>query len=169
MKKFTPYIFPLLVLGVVFLLVYRWYNLRTDRMQAGLLSEGVVIENLSEEEMAALTEVDDFQVAQMESTVDGAMGEVRYDVANDKVTFTVSATLPESNTALYQVWLKEVGSETTRHAFDLVAKKGGYIGSAALSAELLPLEVLVRDASSSSELTTGPLLKGMLVQPEAKE
>ncbi len=132
MKKFTPYIFPLLVLGVVFLLVYRWYSLRTDRMEAGLLSEGVVIENLSEEQMAALTEVDDFQTAKMESTVEGAMGEVKYDVTEEKVTFTVAATLPESETARYQVWLKEVGSETTRHAFDLVAKKGGNVGIAAL-------------------------------------
>lgn len=168
MKKFTPYIFPLLVLGVVFLLVYRWYSLRTDRMEAGLLSEGVVIENLSEEQMAALTEVDDFQTAKMESTVEGAMGEVKYDVTEEKVTFTVAATLPESETARYQVWLKEVGSETTRHAFDLVAKKGGYVGSAALSAELLPLEVLVKDASVASELSTQPLLKGVMMRQKRK-
>ncbi len=138
-------------------------------MEAGLLSEGVVIENLSEEQMAALTEVDDFQTAKMESTVEGAMGEVKYDVTEEKVTFTVAATLPESETARYQVWLKEVGSETTRHAFDLVAKKGGYVGSAALSAELLPLEVLVKDASVASELSTQPLLKGVMMQQEAEK
>ena len=51
MKKYTPYIFPLVVLSVVFLLVFRWYSMRTDRLETDLFAEGVEIENLSEDEM----------------------------------------------------------------------------------------------------------------------
>jgi hypothetical protein len=167
MKKFSPYIFPLLVLGVVFLLVLRWYNLRTDRMESGLLGEGVVIENLSEEEVASLEGVGDYETIELEKVAENTSGVVRYDVNDGKVTFTVSANLPGKEGAQYQVWLKEVNSNTTRHAFDLNAKKGGYIGSAALSAELLPLEVIVREAQPATDSGEQALLKGVITLPEA--
>lgn len=168
MKKLSPYIFPAIVLGLVFLLVFRWYSMRADRMQSGLLSEGVVIENLSEEEILVLDAIEDFQMAEMVATTEDASGTVRYEVANDRVTFTVSATLPEEDGA-YQVWLQEVDSQTTRHAFDLQMKKGGYVGSAAFSADLLPLKVVVRDAAGLTDDTAGVLLEVVLEAPEATE
>lgn len=169
MKKLSPYIFPAIVLGLVFLLVFRWYTMRTDRMESGLLSEGVIIENLSEDEILALDAVEDFQVAEMTSTNDEASGTVRYEVADEKVTFTVSAVLPEDEDKNYQVWLQEVDSETTRHAFDLQMKKGGYIGSAAFSAELLPLKVVVRSEADLTTEDAGMLLETTIEAPEAME
>lgn len=168
MKKLSPYIFPAIVLGLVFLLVYRWYTMRTDRMESGLLSEGVIIENLSEDEILALDSVEDFQVAEMTSTNEEASGTVRYEVTDEKVTFTVSAVLPEED-GKYQVWLQEVDSETTRHAFDLQMKKGGFIGSAAFSAELLPLKVVVRDEADLTTENVGVLLETTIQAPEATE
>lgn len=169
MKKLSPYIFPAIVLGLVGLLVFRWYTMRTDRMEPGLLSEGVVIENLSPEEVEALDAVGDYQTADMESASEEATGQIRYEVADEKVTFTVSAVLPEMENTTYQVWLKEVDSETTRHAFDLELKKGGYLGSAAFSADLLPLEVVVRPEMSALDQESEPVLRTILEAPEATE
>ena len=168
MKKLSPYIFPAIVLGLVFLLVFRWYTMRTDRVESGLLSEGVIIENLSEDEVQALDSVADFQAAEMVSTSEDATGTVKYEVKDDKVTFTVAAVLPEEETE-YQVWLQEVDSETTRHAFDLEMKKGGYIGSAAFSADLLPLKVVVRNGANLTGDGAGVLLETTIEAPEAME
>lgn len=168
MKKLSPYIFPAIVLGLVFLLVYRWYTMRTDRMESGLLSEGVIIENLSEDEVLALDAVEDYEAAEMTSNSEDATGTVRYEIAEDRVTFTVSAALPEED-GNYQVWLQEVDSESARHAFDLKMKKGGYIGSAAFSAELLPLRVVVRDGSLMTADEEATLLETTLEAPEATE
>ncbi len=143
--------------------------MRAERMEAGLLSEGVIIENLSEEQVAELESIGDYTTAEMEGTSEDSSGVVRYEVADDKVTFTVSATLPENEGTNYQVWLKEVDSETTRHAFDLQMKKGGYVGSAALSADLLPLEVVVRDEATLLDSESEVLLHTILAAPEATE
>ena len=167
MKKLSPYIFPAIVLGLVFLLVFRWYTMRNDRMESGLLSEGVIIENLSEDEVMALDLVEDYEAAEMTASSEDAAGTVRYEVAEDRVTFTVSAVLPEDESANYQVWLQEVDSETSRHAFDLKMKKGGYIGSAAFSAELLPIKVVVRSEADMTE-DGATLLETTLEAPEAE-
>ncbi len=168
MKKLSPYIFPAIVLGLVFLLVFRWYTMRADRMESGLLSEGVVIENLSEEEVLALESVEDYATAEMTSASEAATGTVRYEIAEDRVTFTVSAVLPVGEDENYQVWLQEVDSETSRHAFDLSMKKGGYIGSAAFSADLLPVKVVVRSGADMTEADSGVLLETVLKAPEAE-
>lgn len=167
MKKLSPYIFPAIVLGLVFLLVFRWYTMRNDRMQSGLLSEGVIIENLSEDEVTALDAVEDFETAEMTATTEDVSGTVRYEVTDGRVTFTVSAVLPEDEAANYQVWLQEVDSETARHAFDLKMKKGGYIGSAAFSTDLLPIKVVVRSEASMTE-EGAVLLETTLEAPEAE-
>ena len=170
MKKISPYIFPAIVLGLVLLLVVRWYNLRTERMEAGLLSEGVVIENLSEEEVQALSMVEDYESVEMQSEQENTSGEIRYEVVEDRVTFTVAASFPEAEEgATYQVWLKETTSDVTRYAFDLELKKGGYMGSAAFSASLLPLEVVVRQETAAGEPELAPVLTSIIEAPAQAE
>lgn len=151
MKKYAPYIFPAIVVVVMGLLVYRWYANR-PAPTADIFSEGVEIENLSQEERAqALSSASDYLSSQLTPTPaamedaelkEMAEGTVRYEIDGDRVRFGVIANLPESEEA-YQVWLREVAGETTRLAFELEMGKGGYVGSAALSSELLPFEVLI--------------------------
>ncbi len=71
MKRFTPYIFPLVVLLVIFFLVYRWYSLRSQqRAEDAEFGEGIQIENLSEEEAAnVVTGVGDVETAPLEAPV----------------------------------------------------------------------------------------------------
>lgn len=157
MKKYTPYILPLVVVAVVFILVYRWYNMRTERMTSSLLDEGVVIENLSEEELQeTLDEASDFKTAELkpvqpaESETEGETpessetgeGVIRYDITDNRVVFSVIGTFPKSEEN-YQVFLKDIDGTVTRHAFTLEDRKGGLVGSAAVSVDILPVEVLV--------------------------
>jgi hypothetical protein len=167
MKKYTPYILPLIVIAVVFILVFRWYNMRNDRMTSSLLEEGVVIENLSEEELQeTLDEAGDYETVQLqpvapaaeeeesmsdpETTDEGdkvelsetGQGVIRYDIQDDRVRFSVIGTFPESSEP-YQAFLRDVDGTVTRHAFTLEERKGGLVGSAAISVDVLPVEVII--------------------------
>lgn len=167
MKKYTPYILPLVVIAVVFVLVYRWYSMRTERMTSSLLEEGVIIENLSEEELQeTLGEASDFQTVNLTPVTPSPTAEatpaegetatpsptaemtelgegvIRYDIDGDRLRFSVIAQFPESEES-YQVFLRDIDGTVTRHAFTLDLQKGGYIGSAAVSAEILPVDVIV--------------------------
>jgi len=178
MKKYTPYILPLIVIAVVFILVYRWYNMRTERMTSSLLEEGVIIENLSEEELQeTLNEAGDFktieltpvQSAEADDEDEGSEAEsasdavIRYDITDDRVRFSVIGTFPES-TESYQVFLRDVDGTVTRHAFTLEDRKGGLIGSASVSVEVLPVEVIV--ARGGSDKPGEIVLSGRIDAPD---
>lgn len=168
MKKYTPYVFPLIVVGIILILVFRWYSLRTKSIEYSLLGEGVSIENLSQEEMTnSLRGVGDYETVQLEGKTQDDSGVVRYEIKDDKIRFSVMANLPETQNA-YRVWLKSLNSTAMREVFVLEAGKGGYIGSAALPAELLPFEVIVSQNDDARMADQQSLLRGT-VQAEESE
>ncbi|NCN45379.1 MAG: hypothetical protein COU63_01495 [Candidatus Pacebacteria bacterium CG10_big_fil_rev_8_21_14_0_10_36_11] len=167
MKKFYPYIFPAAALLFVFFLLFRWYNLRTQREgMTSLLSDGVKIENLEPAEATGfLKGTKDFKTENLEGA--GAdLGEVRYEVKDGKVSFTVSAVLPKLSTGKYQVWLKETDSEGKRKAMVLEYSKGGYVGSASISSSTLPFEIIVSKEMNDDAQLEEILLKGMISEQE---
>jgi hypothetical protein len=169
MKKYTPYIFPLVVLGIIFMLVFRWYTLRAERSEYALLGEGVEIENLSQDEMVnSLRGVGDYDSVELESVDPSNEGVVRYEIKDDKVRFSVMATLPEPTTQ-YRVWLKSTDGTAMREVFVLVEGKGGYIGSAALPSELLPFEMIVSEALDAKMADEDYVLRGTLQAEEVME
>jgi hypothetical protein len=169
MKKYTPYIFPLVVLSVVFLLVFRWYSMRTDRLETDLFAEGVEIENLSEDEMVrSINGVGDYDSVELGSESEDSQGVVRYEVKEGKVRFSVVANLPESDMD-YSVWLKEVDGDAMREVFTLVSGKGGYVGSAALPSELMPFEIIVSEESNAADVLEMNILRGVVEVEEVVE
>lgn len=173
MKRFTPYIFPLIVLAIVFFLVYRWYNMRSQQPgDLGEYGEGIEIENLTQEDADSIMRgTGDFQTAQMEqgenveSEVQG-VGSIRYEMKDGKVRFSVSADLPEPETA-YHVWIRTVDQDNLTEAFTLEMGKGGYIGTAAVSEDMLPLEVIVSPTSDQNQVMNETVLRGVIeAQPE---
>lgn len=169
MKKYTPYIFPLVVLSVVFLLVFRWYSMRTQRLEPDTFAEGIEIENLSEDEMAnSINGVGDYQEVNLTSSDENSQGEIRYEIKDDKVRFSVMANLPESDQE-YKVWLKEVDGDAIREGFVLIPGKGGYVGSAALPAELLPFEVIVSEEANAEDVSESSVLNGVIQAEEVTE
>jgi len=159
-KRYLPYVFPVIALIIVLLLLFRWYSMNTQRQgDITPFGEGVEIENLSEDEARqSLRGVGDYKSVDLEGESD-AMGQIRYEIVDDKVKFTVFANLPDLNAGFYQVWLREKGGAAIRQAFRLEPGKGGYMGSAAISADVLPFEVVV-----SQEMTPDNALEKVVMQ-----
>lgn len=168
MKQYTPYIFPLVVVGIVFLLVFRWYTMRTQQVEEQLFGEGVQIENLSDAEVRdVLTGVGDYETIPLTSATgtEPAVGEIKYEIKDGRVRFTVSADLDPAD-GPYQVWLKETTGDAKRLAFTLEEGKAGLFGSAALPDDLLPFEVMVTQQSTESDQV---LLRGTIAAPAVQE
>lgn len=167
MKKYTPYIFPLVVVIIVFFLVYRWYSVKTDRdTQQADLGEGIQIENLTPEQLRNMSQGSkDLETATMEPGTPDAeapgIGTIRYEVVDGKVNFSVLANLPESETP-YTVWVRSKDGTDLTQAFTLEMGKGGYMGTAAVSEDRLPLEVIVSQASTKEAVMDSVVLKGMI-------
>jgi hypothetical protein len=164
LKQFLPFIFPSAAIVLVFILAFRWYRLRND--QIGKISEfaqGIEIEDLTEAERSStLSGVKDVKTVELQGDAEEVMGEIRYELSDDKVKFSVTAALPQEDASQYQVWLKEVDGQAVRKAFTLEMLKGGYSGSAAISTETLPFEVVVSKEVVNDNLMEQILLRGVL-------
>jgi hypothetical protein len=169
MKKLLPFLFPLTSLAIVMFLAFRWYSNRTDRGNITPFAENVSIEELTTEETSlALRGVGDFETVEM--TGEGEeTGKVRYEVNEGKVKFSVTANVENSQDENYQVWLKDPNSEAIRKAFTLEYLKGGMSGTAAISSETLPFEIIVSKDSANSDQPSEVLLKGLVEVEEVAE
>ncbi len=158
-KKVSPYIFPLLAFAFVVFMFVRWYSTRVAEEGASLLSNDLEITTLTqEEEESIIRGTTDFSTAEM-MAVGEASGEIRYQLVEDKLNFTVTANLPDSNEA-FAVWLKEIDGDAKKKVFTLSYSKAGFIGSASVPAEVLPIEVIV--STESDLLLEDALLRGII-------
>lgn len=144
MKKILPFVFPAIALLIVLFLAYRFYSQRSqDTGEISEFAEGIEIQELtSTEQNEVLRGMGDYETVEMTGSEE-AQGSIRYEIVEDRVRFSVMAALPEVEMGMYQVWLKDPASEDVRKAFALNMMKGGYTGSAAISAETLPFDILV--------------------------
>ncbi|MEA2056224.1 MAG: hypothetical protein U9O78_00700 [Patescibacteria group bacterium] len=162
LKKYYPFIFPTIALLLVLFLAFRWYNLRTQRSQEDQQNQ-VQIENLTEEEVEGIVKgTEDVETVDLEGGAT-ASGQIRYDIRGEKALFSVNASLEELDQGLYQVWLRKSGSEKLDKAFVLQYGKGGYMGSASVSVDDLPLEVVVsKEIQTEDKVLEEELLRGMI-------
>lgn len=176
MKNITPYIFPIVALLVVVFLLYRWYDMRTEQVDRPVeFGEGVEIENLSEAELGSVLRgaenVKTVELQAPQANVESAgeavgSGVIRYDIADNKVRFSVLADLPALEVGAYQVWLKEIDGEGIRKAFSLESGKGGMMGSASVASDLLPFEVVVsKETTAGDETMEAVVLRGVIQAP----
>lgn len=169
LKKYTPYIFPLLVFLLVFFLIFRWFQLRSERANNELnFSEGIQIENLSEDQQRTMLQAaGDYDTVNLSPEAsDDAMvkqdvtGVIRYEVTDGKVLFSVIVTAMQTDE--YHVWLHDTDTNELSPAFDLVAGKGGLVGTAAINSDLLPVEVVVSTSSDKTKVLDNVVLRGIL-------
>ncbi len=168
MKKFLPFIFPLIAFVIVVFLAVRWYNAKTHRNDGKIsdLADEIKVEDLTASDAAKLKKN---AAAKGEKTVelsgaDNVKGEVRYSVQNNTVDFSVYANLPDLQSGFYQVWLKQVNGDAKKPAFVLENTKAGYNGSAEITTDMLPIEVDVTQQQSMNEPMGTVILKGVLPQ-----
>lgn len=163
MKKVYPYVFPVVALLFVAFLAYRWYSLRTAPTETSL-GEGVQIENLSQTEAErVLRGTGDFKTVDLKGNPDFS-GKLRYEVRDGRVYFSVMADLADLESGSYQVWVKNVGSEMANLAFPLEVGKAGYVGSAAVSVEDMPFEVMVTRQNVGQVEMGEVVLSGVVAQ-----
>ena len=181
MKKYTPYIFPLLVFLLVFFLIFRWFQLRSQRANNELnFSEGIQIENLSEDEQRSILQgAGDYDTVELSPAATGeadaqeaitqpkVSGVIRHETIDGKIPFTVIVTGSEE--VVYNVWLRDPDTNELSPAFDLVAGKGGLVGTAAIGVDLLPVEVIVSISTDKNRVLDEVVLRGLLSPtPEEK-
>lgn len=167
MKKYVPFIFPAVALVIVLFLGYRWYVAQTTKPdgQISANGEGVKIENLSTDEANKMqgSQAKDLPSVELKSSegTEGA-GQVRYELKNDKVYFSVNGDLPVLKEGKYQVWLRQGSSDTKTKAFVLKESKSGYMGSAAFPSNMLPLEVVVSKEMTDDDQMETVVLTGTI-------
>jgi hypothetical protein len=162
-KKYYPFIVPTIALLLVIFLAFRWYNLRTQRDEGGDQTQ-VEIENLTEEEVDIVQGTDDVSTVPLEREGEQMVsGRVRYTIQDDRVLLNVSAELEQQEGMTYQVWIRPEGQDDAQKAFVLAYGKGGYVGSAALSTDKLPLEIIIsEEMNAEDDQVETPLLRGMI-------
>lgn len=146
LQDILPYIFPLIAIILVVIMFARWYKGKTTEAPTSTINDQMSVESLPVDMQNSIIKgASDYSMIDMQGAGQNS-GEVRYQVSNDKLTFTVSALLPESKED-YAVWLVDPSSEAKKRVFNLTYSKAGYIGSAAVSASVLPVRVVVTKAS----------------------
>ncbi len=163
MKKLLPFMFPLIALLIVLFLAYRWYSMNTPENQGKIsdFGEGVTIENLTDSPTPIIKGSPDMKSATLSGEGE-VNGDVRYEVKDGKVRFSVTAELPNPSQGGYQVWLKKVEGTGSQKAFDLKLSKGGFMGSASFDSALLPVEVSVTKPGQSTSQPGEMVLKGVI-------
>lgn len=172
MKKYLPFVFPAIAVLLVLFLAVRWFSLRSSRPEVGdQFGQNMDIQNITGQSMTEVTGIGGYETVELEAAdpTQPTMGEIRYDMTDDgKVQMTVMGALPELTTGQYQVWFKQVDGDGMRKAFVLEQNKGGYLGSAAVSADVLPVEVIVSKEMSDDETMETVILRGVLTAPDAE-
>jgi hypothetical protein len=132
-----------------------------------LLNEGVMIEELTDDDaMSLLTGAGDYDSVDLVGEDPTHLGEVRWEVRDDQLLFSVTTTLPAPAAGHYQVWLRQAEGNAQRRAFMLTSGKAGYMGSGSLDASTLPLEVIVSRELTDDGLLEEVLLRGMITAVE---
>lgn len=146
LQEFLPYLFPLLAVVFVVVMFARWYQSRTAETPTGLLDPQFAVEALPTEVQNNIVRgAAGYESVKLQGE-EQAMGEVRYQVEGDKFTFAVSANLPASREE-YVVWLTDEDNQARQRVFNLSYSKAGYVGSAVVAADILPVRVVISKAS----------------------
>jgi hypothetical protein len=165
LQNLLPYFFPLVAIILVVIMFARWYKGKTAEAPVSLLDQQLEVQALpSEMQDNIIKGATDYQVLNMIGT-NQAVGEVRYQIKDDKLNFTITANLAESKEE-YAVWLADVNGDAKRRVFNLVYSKAGYIGSASVSDDILPVKVVVTKASDL--MLQDILLQTQIAAPEVK-
>ena len=161
LQSLLPYLFPLIAIVLVVVMFARWYKGKTAEAPVSLLDSQLEVESLSAQMQDSIIKgAADYKMLNMIG-VDQAVGELRYQIKDDKLSFTVTANLPSSKEE-YAVWLSDMDGTAKKRVFNLKYSKAGYVGSAMVSDDILPIKVLV---SKASDL----MLEDILLQTEILE
>lgn len=164
LQNILPYLFPLIAIVFVGVMFARWYKGKTAETPVSMLDSQLQVESLpSDVQNDIIKGATGYEMQEMQGA--SGAGELRYQIKDNKLTFTVTANLPESEEE-YAVWLADLDGNSKKRVFNLVYSKAGYVGSAVVDASVLPVKVIVVKASDL--MLQDILLQAELSAPEAK-
>ncbi len=148
MKKLLPFILPAIALFAVVFFANRWYKDRTEeKMTVPEVTAGTEIEELSTAELEALEKLKqgegNYKKLELES--DHGLGEIRYEIKDDKVLLSINANLPTDNQQVYQLYLKDKQNPDYVFVKNFQWHKGGIMVSTAVNKANLPILIQVRE------------------------
>lgn len=165
LQNLLPYLFPSIAIIFVVIMFARWYKGKTAEAPVSLLDSQLQVESLPKEMQNSIIKgATDYEMLEMQGTGE-AVGELRYQIKDDKLTFAVTANLPESKED-YAVWLADINGDAKKRVFNLVYSKAGYVGSAIVQSNVLPVKVVV--SKSSDLMLQDAMLQVELPAPEVK-
>ncbi len=165
LQNLLPYLFPSIAIIFVVIMFARWYKGKTAEAPVSLLDSQLQVESLPKEMQNSIIKgATDYEMLEMQATGE-AVGELRYQIKDDKLTFAVTANLPESKED-YAVWLADINGDAKKRVFNLVYSKAGYVGSAIVQSNVLPVKVVV--SKSSDLMLQDAMLQVELPAPEVK-
>jgi hypothetical protein len=165
LQNLLPYLFPSIAIIFVVIMFARWYKGKTAEAPVSLLDSQLQVESLPKEMQNSIIKgATDYEMLEMQGASE-AVGELRYQIKDDKLTFAVTANLPESKED-YAVWLADINGDAKKRVFNLVYSKAGYVGSAVVPSNVLPVKVVV--SKSSDLMLQDTLLQVELPAPEVK-
>ncbi len=162
MKKYTPYILPLIVVFIIGFLGYRWYINR--RPTAEISHQALSIKNLTNKEKSDLLKgVKDYQQTQLrpENKRNNAIGDVRYLIEQGRFKFSLTANLPETGKT-YFVWLHPLNTDKIEKVGQLTAHKGGLLESGSISADVLPAEMIISTEQNPTKVMHSIILRAVI-------
>ena len=166
MKKYTPYFLVLLVVIILGILFYRWRA--ANRPTPQISPEGISVESLTEDETQSLVKgTQDYHEVSLESSSpEPVMGSVRYFIKDGQLKFSAITQLSPKENVDYVLWVRSLNSGEFKQVARLELVKGGMIGSGSLSAEALPLEVVVSTTQLPEEVLNQAVMTATIPAPE---
>jgi len=148
-QDFLPYVFPLIAIVFVVIMFARWYQGKTAEAPKSLLDSQLEIGSLSAEQQNSLIKgTADYKMLEMTGEA-GNYGELRYQVADNKFVFTVTANMSDDE-AEYSVWMVSLDGKVSKRIVNLSPSKAGLLGSAAVSIEVLPVKIVLAKSADST-------------------
>jgi len=165
MKKYLPIILPIAALALVAFLGMRWYRSRElTEVSMPEVASSAPINPMTNDDRATLDRLaqglGDYQAVNLDAAGHNAVGEIRYQIVDDRVLFSVNANLDTTTGTQYHVFIKTADSDQAQDIGTLADTKGGLIASHSLSVNSLPLTVEIRDGENV-------ILTGTINPPEA--
>jgi hypothetical protein len=165
MKKLVPFVFPLIAILIVIVAAVRWYS--DHSAQSGKISDTAATTQVEPNGATGSGNLSHATSAKDAHTVflsgqAPAQGEVRSEIKNGTVWYTITADLPKQKTEKYLVWMVTSTSAVPKKVFLLEQNKGGFIGSGSVSTSLLPITFEITLEKNQPNISSNIILSGIL-------
>lgn len=197
MKALIPFILPLVVLIILGVVFWRWVQNNSNEPAISDSAASVQVMEVDQATTTELARgASDVPTVEMTSpedapeAADNSSARIRYQIKDNAVSLLVLASLatrvqaarqaaqneattagevqPTPSDPKYIVWFKPAGQETLTRAFELEVGKGGFMGTASVSLDALPMTVYITTAETMADVPANTWFEATIPAPTAE-